>query len=94
MLERGLDIPLPISKENADEYFEVLAKKKAEKDAEKWIEKHSTEDNNYNLVSNSKEEISWVGKVVLFTLTLLIILFLLFIWFVMWLTENLTMSTM
>ena len=162
-----LEIPPPVSKENADEYFEVLEKRESEKEAEKWIEKHSIEDShydsdndssnniipvikpppnlfgvflfelltfgpvliilelnfilaiiacalfsvltyivsvisynkkikikNYNLGSNSKEEMSWVGKVVLFTLTLLIILFLLFIWFVIWLTENLTMSTM
>ena len=162
-----LEIPPLVSKENADEYFEVLEKRESEKEAEKWIEKHSIEDShydsdndssnniipvikpppnlfgvflfelltfgpvliilelnfilaiiacalfsvltyivsvisynkkikikNYNLGSNSKEEMSWVGKVVLFTLTLLIILFLLFIWFVIWLTENLTMSTM
>ncbi len=162
-----LEIPPPVSKENADEYFEVLAKREAEKDVEKWIEKHSIEDShydsdndssnniipvikpppnlfgiflfelltfgpvliilefnfilaiiacalfsvltyivsvnnynkkikikNYDLGSNSKEEIGWVYQVISFTLTLLIILFLLFIWFVIWLTENLTMSTM
>ena len=162
-----LEIPPPVSKENADEYFEVLAKREAEKDVEKWIEKHSIEDShydsdndssnniipvikpppnlfgvflfelltfgpvliilefnfilaiiactlfsvltyivsvnnynkkikikNYDLRSNSKEEIGWVYQVISFTLTLLIILFLLFIWFVIWLTENLTMSTM
>jgi len=93
-LERGLDIPPPVSKENADEYFAVLAEKEADKDAEKWIEKHSTEDSNYDLGSNSRKEKSWVGDVILFSLVLLIILFLLFIWFVIWLTENLTMSTM
>jgi hypothetical protein len=162
-----LEIPPPVSKENADEYFEVLAKKEAEKDAEKWIEKHFIEDShydsdndssnniipvikpppnlfgvflfelltfgpvliilelnfilaiiacaffsvltyvmsvisynkkikmkNYDLGSNSKQEKGWVGDVILFTLVFLIILFLLFIWFVIWLTENLTMSTM
>ena len=164
MLERGLDIPPPISKENADEYFAVLAEKEANKNAEKWIEKHSSKvsqydsddslnniipvikpppnlfgvfisqlllffpllvvlgfnlvlafitctlfsigmyvfavDNyngkikNYNLGSNSRKEKGWVGDVILFSLVLLIILFLLFIWFVIWLTENLTMSTM
>ena len=162
---RRLEIPPPVSKENADEYFEVLEKREAEKDAEKWIEKHSIEDNrydsdndssndliseikpppnlfgifivelltfgpvliifefnlilaiiacalfsvltyilsvnnynkkikikNYDLRSNSKEEIGWVYQVISFTLTVLIILFLLFIWFLIWLTENLKMS--
>jgi len=166
-LGRGLDIPPPVSKENSDEYFEVLAKREAEKEAEKWIEKHSNEDrhytidndssdniiegikpppnlfgifivdlllwgpiwiilgfnfilaiiacvlfsvvvyivsvNNYNkkikiknydLGSNSREEKSWVGDVVLFLLTSIIILCVLLIAFVIWLTENLHMSTM
>ena len=160
-----LEIPPPVSKENADEYFEVLEKRESEKEAEKWIEKHSNEDRhytigndssdniiqeikpppnlfgifivellyfgpmlmilefnfilaimacalfsvltyilsvnsynkkikikNYDLRSNSKEEIGWVYQVISFTLTLLIILFLLFIWFLIWLTENLKMS--
>ena len=164
---RVLEIPPPVSKENADEYFEVLAKRESEKEAGKWIEKHSNEDrhytidndssdniiegikpppnlfgifivdlliwgpiwiilgfnfilaiiacvlfsvgvyivlvNNYNkkikiknydLGSNSSKEKGWVGDVILFSLVLLIILFLLLIWFVIWLTENLTMSTM
>ena len=39
---RGLDIPPPILKENADEYFELLAK---EKEADRWIEKYSIDAN-------------------------------------------------
>ncbi len=164
-LGRVLEIPPPVSKENADEYFEVLAKREADKDAEKWIEKHSIEDNRYDsdndssndLISEikpptnlfgvflfellifgpiwiilglnfvfaiiacalfsvlmyvasvisynkkiknaelgiySKNEKNWVGEVISFTLTLLIILFLLFIAFVIWLTEKLAMSGM
>ena len=38
MLSEGLDIPPPVLKENADEYFELLAK---EEEADKWIEKYS-----------------------------------------------------
>ena len=162
---RRLEIPPPVSKENADEYFELLAKREAEKEAEKWIEKHSNEDRHYTLNNDasdnkieeikpppnlfgifiidlllwcpiwiilgfdfilaiiacvlfsvgvyivsvndynkkiknaelgidSKNEKSWVKDVVLFSLTFIIILFLLFIWFVIWLTENLTMSGM
>ena len=164
---RGLDIPPPVSKENADEYFEVLAKREVEKDVEKWIEKHSTEDlqydsdddssnniisgikpppnlfgifiadlliwgpiwiilglnfilaimacvsfsviiyivsvNNYNkkiklkhydLGSNSSEEKNWVKDVFVFLLISIIILFVFLIGFVIWLTENLHMSTM
>ena len=162
---RRLEIPPPVSKENADEYFELLAKREADKEAEKWIEKHSNEDRHYTIGNNSsdnkikeiksppnlfgifiidlllwgpiwiilgfnfilaiiacvlfsvgvyivsvndynkkiknaelgidsKNEKSWVKDVVLFSLTFIIILFLLFIWFVIWLTENLTMSGM
>ncbi len=54
---RGLDIPPPVSKENADEYFEVLAKKEAEKEAEKWIEKHSNEDRHYTIDNDSSDNI-------------------------------------
>ena len=54
---RGLDIPPPVSKENADEYFEVLAKKEAEKEAEKWIEKHSNEDRHYTIDNDSSNNI-------------------------------------
>ena len=162
---RRLEIPPPVSKENADEYFELLAKREADKEAEKWIEKHSNEDRHYTIGNDSsdnkieeiksppnlfgifiidlllwgpiwiilgfnfilaiiacvlfsvgvyivsvndynkkiknaelgidsKNEKSWVKDVVLFSLTFIIILFLLFIWFVIWLTENLTMSGM
>ena len=38
---RRLEIPPPVSKENADEYFELLAKREADKEAEKWIEKNN-----------------------------------------------------
>lgn len=162
---RRLEIPPPVSKENADEYFELLAKREADKEAEKWIEKHSNEDRHYTIGNDSsdniiqeikpppnlfgifivdlllwgpiwiilglnfilaiiacavfsvgvyvvsvngynkkiknaelgiysKNEKSWVKDVVLFSLTFIIILFLLFIWFMIWLTENLTMSGM
>ena len=162
---RRLEIPPPVSKENADEYFELLAKREADKEAEKWIEKHSNEDRHYTIGNDSsdniiqeikpppnlfgifivdlllwgpiwiilglnfilaiiacavfsvgvyvvsvnsynkkiknaelgiysKNEKSWVKDVVLFSLTFIIILFLLFIWFIIWLTENLTMSGM
>ena len=162
---RRLEIPPPVSKENADEYFELLAKREVDKEAEKWIEKHSNEDRHYTIGNDSsdniiqeikpppnlfgifivdlllwgpiwiilglnfilaiiacavfsvgvyvvsvngynkkiknaelgiysKNEKSWVKDVVLFSLTFIIILFLLFIWFMIWLTENLTMSGM
>ena len=164
-MARRLEIPPPVSKENADEYFELLAKREADKEAEKWIEKHSNEDRHYTIGNDSsdniiqeikpppnlfgifivdlllwgpiwiilglnfilaiiacavfsvgvyvvsvnvynkkiknaelgiysKNEKSWVKDVVLFSLTFIIILFLLFIWFMIWLTENLTMSGM
>ena len=166
-MKRGLEIPPPVSNENADEYFEILAKREAEKEAGKWIEKHSTEDlqydsddgssnniisgikpppnlfgifiadlliwgpiwiilglnfilaimacvsfsviiyivsvNNYNkkiklkhydLASNSSEEKNWVKDVFVFLLISIIILFVFLIGFVIWLTENLHMSTM
>ena len=54
---RRLEIPPPVSKENADEYFEVLAKREVDKDAEKWIEKHSNEDRHYIIDNDSSNDI-------------------------------------
>ncbi len=54
---RRLEIPPPVSKENADEYFEVLEKREADKDAEKWIEKHSIEDNRYDSDNDSSNDL-------------------------------------
>ena len=54
---RRLEIPPPVSKENADEYFELLAKREADKEAEKWIEKHSNEDRHYTLNNYSSDNI-------------------------------------
>ena len=54
---RRLEIPPPVSKENADEYFELLAKREADKEAEKWIEKHSNEDRHYTIGNNSSDNI-------------------------------------
>ncbi len=52
-----LEIPPPVSKENADEYFEVLEKRESEKEAEKWIEKHSNEDRHYTIGNDSSDNI-------------------------------------
>ncbi len=52
-----LEIPPPVSKENADEYFEVLEKRESEKEAEKWIEKHSIEDNRYDSDNDSSNDL-------------------------------------
>ena len=54
---RRLEIPPPVSKENADEYFELLAKREADKEAEKWIEKHSNEDRHYTIGNDSSDNI-------------------------------------
>ena len=54
---RRLEIPPPVSKENADEYFELLAKREVDKEAEKWIEKHSNEDRHYTLNNYSSDSI-------------------------------------
>ena len=54
---RRLEIPPPVSKENADEYFELLAKREADKEAEKWIEKHSNEDRHYTIGNDSSDSI-------------------------------------
>ena len=54
---RLLEIPPPVSKENADEYFEVLEKREADKEAEKWIEKHSNEDRHYTIGNDSSDNI-------------------------------------
>ena len=54
---RRLEIPPPVSKENADEYFELLAKREADKEAAKWIEKHSNEDRHYTIGNDSSDNI-------------------------------------
>ena len=54
---RRLEIPPPVSKENADEYFELLAKREADKEAEKWIEKHSNEDRYYTIDNDFSDNI-------------------------------------
>ena len=56
-MARRLEIPPPVSKENADEYFELLAKREADKEAEKWIEKHSNEDRHYTIGNDSSGNI-------------------------------------
>ena len=53
VLSRELDIPPPILKENADEYFELLAN---EKDADRWIEKYSIDT--YTSIDNTNKQMS------------------------------------
>ena len=53
MLSEGLDIPPPVLKENADEYFELLAK---EEEADKWIEKYSIDT--YPNIDNTNKQMS------------------------------------
>lgn len=104
MLSEGLDIPPPVLKENADEYFELLAK---EEEADKWIEKYSIDtypniDNTNKQMSDKKYSIKdseiygndLLKRVLISILVTLIYFFGLFILFVIWISQNLTMSTM
>ena len=104
MLGEGLDIPPPVLKENADEYFELLAK---EEEADKWIEKYSIDtypniDNTNKQMSDKKYSIKdpeiygndLLKRVLISILVTLIYFFGLFIFFVIWVSQNLTMSTM
>lgn len=91
-------------KENADEYFELLAK---EKDADRWIEKYSIDtypsiDNTNKQMSDKKYSIKDPGaKVKTFfenilisfftTIVMLLFMFILFMWSIV---ENLNMSNM
>ncbi len=104
VLSRELDIPPPILKENADEYFELLAN---EKDADRWIEKYSIDtypsiDNRNKQMSDKKYSIEdpkinqypLLKNILISLLTSLIMLLIMFIIFIWWLAESLTMSTM
>ena len=104
MLSRELDIPPPVLKENADEYFELLAK---EKDADRWIEKYSIDtypsiDNTNKQMSDKKYSIKdpeinqypLLKKILISLLTSLIMLLIMFILFIWWVAETHTMSTM
>ena len=42
VMERELYIPLPVTEENRDQYFEELSNIS---EAENWVEKHSVQDN-------------------------------------------------
>ena len=49
-MERELYIPLPVTEENRDQYFEELSNIS---EAENWVEKHSVQDNtNQNEIRN------------------------------------------
>ena len=95
-----LYIPPPVKIENKVDYFELLEKE----DAEKWIEKHSNNGvDDINKVKKKEDDKIYeidetmtnvVGGIIWVTLFLLLMLFLLLIWFLKWLTDNLTMSTM
>ena len=100
----GLDIPPPVLKENADEYFELLAK---EKDADRWIEKYSIDaypsidnsneqmrDKKYSIKNPIINEYPLLKNILISLLVSLMMLLIMFIMFIWWLTENLTMSTM
>ena len=104
VLSRELDIPPPILKENADEYFELLAK---EKDADRWIEKYSIDtypsiDNTNKQMSDKKYSIkdpevkknTFLENILIsffMNLVTLLVMFILFTWVIV---ENLNMSNM
>ena len=104
MLGRELDIPLPVLKENADEYFELLAK---EKDADRWIEKYSIDtypsidntnkqmsDKKYSIKDPEVEKNTFLENILIsffMHLVTLLVMFILFTWVIV---EILNMSNM
>ena len=100
----GLDIPPPVLKENADEYFELLEK---EKDADRWIEKYSIDtypsiDNANKQMSHKKYSIKDLGvkertfleNILISFFTTIVMLLFMFILFMWAIAENLNMSNM
>lgn len=104
MLIRELDIPPPVLKENADEYFELLAK---EKDADRWIEKYSIDtypsidnankqmsDKKYSIKDLGVKERTFLENILISFFTTIVMLLFMFIMFMWAIAENLNMYNM